>query len=388
MIFKISRKIYAHIDCDSFFAACEIYRNPALKKKYVCVGRDVTIACCYNAKSKGIKVGTPFWEVKRMLGNKAICLEPDMGLYGRISQRFMNFLREETHEVQVFSIDEAFVDITGIAESMSLSLEEYIKYLQQKIKNSIGIPVSLGVSNTKLRAKIFSKIHKPYGYFIGLDIDEINEAFKELPVGAIPFIGYGYQRRLAYHIQTVFDFKTQNIRYFRELIGKNATHIWFELNGVNSMEFHKNVAHKSISKTRSFNHDMTSNKQKLWGKLLLNIERFFEELYIQQVEVRNIKVFFRTKEMDTYKKTLEFEDYTCDRKVIYSAIEKLFSELYDSEIIYRSTGVFSTDIQAYDPKQLSIFQTKNQASERSIKLESILGGINDKYGKLKVRVGV
>ena len=388
MIFKTSRKIYAHIDCDSFFAACEIYRNPALKKKYVCVGRDVTIACCYKSKGKGIKVGTPFWEIQKMLWDRAVCLDPDMWLYGRISERFMNFLREETHEVQVFSIDEAFVDITGIAESLSLSLEEYISDLQQRIKESIGIPVSLWVSNTKLRAKIFSKINKPYGYFIGLDREDINEAFQALPVESIPFIGYGYQRRLPYNIQTIYDFKSYNVHYFKNLIGKHGTHIWFELNGVNSMEFRKKAMHKSISKTRSFNHEMTSHKKFLWKKLLLNVERFFEELYVQQVEVRNIKVFFRTKEMERYRKTYEFEDYTNDRKTIYSAIKELFLDLYDSETIYRSTGIISTDIQPHNPKQLSIFRDQNIKSERSIKLEWVLGEVNQKYGKLKVRVGV
>jgi len=68
MRFKISKKIYAHIDCDSFFVACEVFRNPGLAKKHVCVGKDITIAASYSAKRKGVKVGTPFWEAKRILG--------------------------------------------------------------------------------------------------------------------------------------------------------------------------------------------------------------------------------------------------------------------------------------------------------------------------------
>ncbi len=67
MIFKTSPKIYAHIDCDSFFASCELLRNPALAKKCVCVGTEIIIAATYNAKARGIKTGTPIWEARRIL---------------------------------------------------------------------------------------------------------------------------------------------------------------------------------------------------------------------------------------------------------------------------------------------------------------------------------
>jgi len=67
MIFKTSTKTYAHVDCDSFFASCEVFRNPKLEKKYVCVGSEIVVAATYNAKRLGIKTGTPIWEAKRIL---------------------------------------------------------------------------------------------------------------------------------------------------------------------------------------------------------------------------------------------------------------------------------------------------------------------------------
>ncbi len=89
-----------------------------------------------------------------------------MSLYGKISKRLMYLLRQETLGIEIFSIDEAFTELTGIAQSKDMDIETFTLYLQEKIRQHIGIPVSIGVSNTRLRAKIFSKINKPYGYYI------------------------------------------------------------------------------------------------------------------------------------------------------------------------------------------------------------------------------
>lgn len=163
---------------------------------------------------------------------------------------------------------------------MNLSLEAYIVFLQKKILQDIGVPVSLGVSNTKLRAKIFSKVRKPYGYFIGLTNEVVYDIFQDLPVSDIPFVGHGFQKRLAPHIETIYDFSRESMFYYKRIVGKNGTQLWFEINGVNAMKFGHSGIQKSISKTRSFNHEMSSNREALWKKLVLNVDRLFEELTI------------------------------------------------------------------------------------------------------------
>jgi nucleotidyltransferase/DNA polymerase involved in DNA repair len=113
MKIKTSQYIYAHIDCDSFFASCEIYNNPQLKNKYVCVGGEIIVAATYNAKKLGVKVGTPLWEAQRILKNKdAYFCGVNMASYVDISRKLMAYLREHTLDVRVFSVDEAFVEIS------------------------------------------------------------------------------------------------------------------------------------------------------------------------------------------------------------------------------------------------------------------------------------
>ena len=388
MKFKVSKKIFAHIDCDSFFVACEVFRNPSLANKHVCVGRDVTIAASYSAKAKWVKVWVPFWEAKKILWKNFVALDPDMWLYGKISKKLMSFLNQHTQNVEVFSIDEAFVEITGIPESLWIQLEQYVKYLQDKILQEIGVPVSFWVSNTRLRAKIFSKLRKPYGYFIGLDNQSVYDQFQDMLVSDIPFVWFGYQQRLSPHIKTIYDFSRESMFYYKRLIGKNATGLWFELNGVNSLCFASSGNKKSVVKTRSFNHEMTSDPKIIWSKLLLNVERLFQEMALHEYEIRHIRLHLKTKQKESFGISHYFEDYTCDRKEIYGTLRQLFIRLYKTWVIYRATGVGSHDLQKYSPKQLSIFTETNQKHEKNIKLEKIFLDIQKKYWNATIQVGI
>ena len=385
MKFKTSKKIYAHIDCDSFFASCEIFRNPKLETQYVCVGKEIVVAASYNAKAKGVKTGTPIWEAKRMLWGNAVFLSPDMSFYGKLSKKLMNFLREETQEVEVFSVDEAFVEFTWIPESLWLDLYDYTAYLQKKIKQHIWIPVSIGVSNTRIKAKIFSKVNKPYGYFIGHNIDEENKQFQDLPLKDIPFIWKGYQERLKHQAQTIYDFKSLRYWYLKWLIGKNATQLWLELKGVSAMNFKDSWTLKSISRTRSFNKTINSNKDFLWQQIQMNTERMFEELTIRKYELRNITLKLKTKDWKSYGGTIELADYTFDRKLIHNALKTLLDEVYIPYTLYRKTGVYSTDIRPYTPKQLMLSDIQNKRFQKDTQIESVLAELNRKYGKWAVK---
>ncbi len=132
------------MDCDSFFAACEILRHPELKENYVCVGGDIIIAASYNAKALGIKVGTPIWEARRILpAKKTHYFAPDISYYSEISQKLMVFLREYSEKIEIFSIDEAFCDMTGIPECFKMDAWDYALFLQKKILDEIGISVTV-----------------------------------------------------------------------------------------------------------------------------------------------------------------------------------------------------------------------------------------------------
>ncbi len=95
MFFKSSTSVYAHIDCNSFFASCEVLRNPALKGKCVCIGDQISIAASYEAKKFGVKTGTPMWEAERILGERLIKILPDHKFYSDVSKRLMCYMEKK-----------------------------------------------------------------------------------------------------------------------------------------------------------------------------------------------------------------------------------------------------------------------------------------------------
>lgn len=149
----------ALVDCDSFFAGCEVARRPELRGKCVCVARDedIVLAATYEAKARGVKTGTPAREAKRILGNDIVLVKPDMAYYQQISKQVMALLAQEANDIEVYSIDEAFIDIT---HHLQIHGDEHTRYenraraIQQRVYDELGISVSIGVAPTRIIAKI------------------------------------------------------------------------------------------------------------------------------------------------------------------------------------------------------------------------------------------
>lgn len=139
MFFHTSARIFAHIDCNSFYTSCEVLRNPSLKGKYVAVGDQIVIAASYECKRLGIKVGTPIWEAQRILGKKLIMKQPDHAWYREVSNRLMEYLAAKLGKIEVFSIDELFVELTNIPGRY----DDFAESLKEGIYRDIGIPVSI-----------------------------------------------------------------------------------------------------------------------------------------------------------------------------------------------------------------------------------------------------
>lgn len=382
MIFKTSKKIFAHIDCDSFFASCEVLKNPKLKWKYVCVWEEIILACTYNVKALWIKTWTPIWEAKKILKNKWIYLKIDMLYYQEISYKLMNYLKYNTLNVEEFSIDEAFCEISWLAELNKLSIEDYIKNLQKDILKQIWIPVSIWVSNTRIKAKIFSKINKPFWYYISLWFDK--DIFSKLPISTIPFIWKAYQDKLSYRAKTIFDFIQIWYWELKKIIWKNATDLRLELNWINAFIVKKSTNIKSMSRSRSFNKNITNNKEFLYKQLKLNFEILFEEFTTKNISLKNVAIFLRDKNFITHIYKYNFSDYTFIRSEIFFVIKNLFEKnvLFNNQ--YRSTWIIFSDFKSYKPYQTSIFDKSLRDKNNYLELSKIIENINKKYDNHKL----
>jgi len=298
MRFRTSKKVFIHVDCDSFFAECEIFRNPLLKNKYVLVGDEIVLACNYKTKALWIKTGTPVWQAEEILKGKWIFLKSDHNFYSLISSKLMNCLENNTLSIEPFSIDEAFCEITWLPELYKMNLEEYILKLQKDIISEVWVPVSIWVSTTRIKAKIFSKLNKPIWVFI--DLWNSKELYKELELDIVPFIWKSMQNILKYKCNNVYDFISLWYPYLKKIIWKTATDLWLELSWVNCYHLRKTHISKSMSRWRSFNKNITNNKKYLYSQLLLNFNHLYEEFTIKNYTLKKISIYFRDKEKQTH----------------------------------------------------------------------------------------
>ncbi len=384
MILHTSKEVYAHIDCNSFFASCEVLRNPGLKGKCVCVGDQIVIAASYEAKKFGIKTWTPIWEAERILGNKLVKKLPDHSFYREISERLMTYLNEKLGEIEVFSIDELFANVTNMADDYSAFAED----LKKAILHDIGIPVSVGISNTRIRAKMFGDLRKPLGSFVAFDTWEVEAIYKSLAVTEVPYIARGNKELLWYGVQTVYDFYTMNPLKVHNILGKNGSALWLELHGVDSWTAQNtNKKRKSIVCSRSFNHTMTTNPHSIWRQIIMNFERGYETLTSEKQWARVIGVFLRAKDFSHSSKTLDMGEMNIDRSKMLESLKSLFLATFIPGTIYRTTGITFMELTPFTPRQLSIFNIPEKIHKKNEQLSNALKKIKGRYGEGIVRQG-
>ena len=162
---------------------------------------------------------------------------------------------------------------------MSHDYAEFAETIKQEIYNDIGIPVSVGISNTRIRAKMFGDLRKPFGSFVEFDREEIESVYKTLAVTEIPYIARGNSARLGSGIQTVYDFYRMEGMQVSKILGRNGSVLWLELHGVDTWIPHDTTKNRrSIVCSHSFNHGMTENIHTLWREILCNFERAYETM--------------------------------------------------------------------------------------------------------------
>ena len=384
MLFKTSNKIFIHLDCDSFFASCEIIKNPNLKWKYVCVWWEIIIACTYNCKALWIKVWTPVWQAREILKDKWVFLWVDHAYYSQVSKMLFEYLKPYCNVIEIFSIDEAFCDITWLPEYFKMDLSAYLKTLQKNILKDLKIPVSIGCAETRIKAKIYSKINKPFGIYIWFDKEKEIELFKNLELNKIPFVWRKSCEKLKYKAKNIYEFLYLWFWQLKNIIWKNATDLWLELSGVNAFNPRSSNDVKSISRSRSFNKNINNDIKFLHKELNIHFNYVFEEIIEKNLEIKCVSLLLRTKEFETLYFTTHLKEYSNNRNQIHYEIISLLENNFDLNKLYRSVWVVFSDFKSFLPRQTSIFDTETKTKQNNFTLYKTINKINSKYAVHKV----
>ena len=370
-----SNNVWALIDCDCFFVSCERLKKPNLIWKPVCVWKDIVVAKSYEAMKYWVKTWTPVWEAKKLVWDKLITLDLDHILYKKISNNLIDFLNDNFDDVQVFSIDEAFIDITNfIWLRWSKSYEELWLILQKKIYKIIWIPVSIWISKTKLLAKSFSKINKPFWITVWINEISITNNLLFLNSKDIPFLWK--KSLLKLNINSWLDFASLSYDYVKKTLWENWLKIWYEYNWYNKIDFYNKDFPENIMRSYSFNPDFTNNINILLNHLFLNIENWFDEIIKLKLLFNKITVILKTKDFKVKKQHYKFNYHNNDKFLVFNKSKELLLNLISKDELYRSTWIIFWNIIKNDTSWFLL-----QSNDNKEILWNTINSINKKFWK-------
>ncbi len=350
-------KAIAHIDCDAFFASVEQSLDPKLKGKPVIVGKDRGIAAAfsYEAKRQGVVRAMGLSDIKKLCPD-AVFLPFDYEAYGLVSQRFYGILRRFTPDVEEYSIDEAFADLTGLRRVYHNSYESIALEIKNTVERELGITVSIGLSLTKSLAKICSRDNKPSG-FTCVKGYELHEYLKKVPTERVCGFGPASVALLAKQgVHTVWDYIQRPEIFAKKLLGKTGIELWHELKGeaVYSVIKEKKEGQASLSKTKTFTPP--SNKRDfVRAQLIRNMESAFIKLRRHRLRTQGIGVYLKNSDHRGQGLFAELTRHTDSPLEGVKIVSELFDRLFDPTIKYRATGVWFHDLEGGVEAQKDLF---------------------------------
>jgi len=379
-------KIIALVDCDSFFVSCEQAENPELKGKPVCVlsnNDGCVVSRSKEAKKIGVPMGIPYFMAKKTYPSVIYCSGRQQ-IYKSYSKRVMDILKNYSPEVEVYSIDEAFLDLTGMEKYYKTDLYGVAKIIQDDIKNQTDIPVSIGVSFSKTLAKYASDKSKTSNGILVLK-ENLQETLSKIKVDEIWGIGRRLNSRMFdYSIYTAKDITEKTDKWLSEKFGKNGVMLKYELLGKSMYPIETTPKPpKSIQDTSAIGK-FTSDYNFLKSELSTHLHKTCSRLRSHNGFCTVVGVMLRTKDfkVDYMKGNLENpSNFELD---ISKMVFKLFDRLYNPDVLYRSTGVTLDGINYDLANQLLLFDNQ---TEKSSKLAHALDKINLKYGKDSIKTG-
>jgi DNA polymerase-4 len=371
-----------HIDGDAFFASCEQARNPRLKGKPVVTGKERGIAASmsYEAKALGVTRGMRLFEIKKICP-EAIILPSDYETYSLLSCRFYEIVRRYTPDVEEYSIDECFADLTGLRRHFRKGYDLILEDIKRDLDSELGFTFSAGLGPNKVIAKIGSKWKKPSGLTV-IPGYNIHFFLAKLHVGKIWGIGPQTSAYLEKQgVRTALEFARKDEHWVKRHLSKPYYEIWQELNGhcVLELETQKKETYKSVQKVKTFTPP-SNDRDFVFAQLSKNVENACIKLRRYRLAATKASFFLTTQNFRFAGFEVKFAHATCAPNEILELIERHFGELFRADILYRATGIALYALVESQARQLDLFGKVNETLEWQ-KLFETVDKVNAKYGK-------
>jgi DNA polymerase V len=393
---SLAMRYFVLADCNNFYVSCERLFNPKLENKPVIIlsnNDGCVVARSEEAKQLGIKMGEPFFKIKDFCERKRVySFSSNYSLYGDLSKRVMEVLRAECEEMEIYSIDEAF--LTFSSGLSPLDVFHHCLTLRQKVKQWVGIPISLGIAPTKTLAKVANQHAKKKticGVYDLTDPTIKDQHLKKLPVEEIWGIGKKFAERLhGKNIFCSFDLSRLPLVTIKQWMGVLGERIVLELQGISCLDLEELKPKKAISVSRSFG-DTLYTLQPIKEALCYHITSGCRKLRAQGLLAHGLHVYLESKQpgVDFGRNHFGSSSYLSTPSDFTPLFLKygahLLTSIFQEGLSYKKCGILLTDLipaSAYSPDLFSKGSLEKQTS-----LMHMLDSINHKYGKHSVVFG-
>lgn len=388
--------MYALVDCNNFYASCERLFNPGLIGKPVVVlsnNDGCVIARSNEAKALGIPMGAPAFEYKELFAlHQVHVFSSNYELYGDISYRVMETLKNYSPEIEIYSIDECFMKFNGFEKYFDLNAHGL--EMARVVKRNTGIPICIGFAETKALAKVANKIAKKFqertkGVYV-IDTEEKRiKALKWTKIEDVWGIGRQHARRLkALNINTAYQFSLMHDSWVRKNMTVTGLRLKHDLMGIASIDFEEVKDKQNIACTRSFDV-MYDDINRISERLTVFSATVSRKLRMQNSHCNSLVIFldsnFHRQDLEQHRGFIKIKtDYPTNSTIeINRLVQRSLRMIYKKGIYYKRAGIIVGDITPANSFQIKLFGGENP---KHIDLMKVVDILNKKMGD-KIKFG-
>jgi DNA polymerase V len=387
----------ALVDCNNFFASCERLFRPDLKEIPVLVlsnNDGCVVARSEEVKALGIPMAVPYFKIRDIVKrNNVQCFSSNFGLYSNISQRILGVLSEHAPQIEVYSIDEAFMELS---ELPAQDFKKWGDRLRAEILTNIGMPVSVGIAPTKTLAKLASAYAKKHQQTCVIDPEssprEYQKILSDFPIEAVWGIGRRLAPRMfAAGIHTAWQLSQVSEQWMHSQLGITGTRMHSELRGSVMYPFEESSPpQKTLMASRSFGHTVKNTHDLETAVASFASQAAYRLRSFEQV-TGYFGVYLRFKTKDGVVKGQSIGTSlavpTNDTSQLVQTALELMYRLYDEEHGYKKSGVFANHLTSANVCQVDLFDTLTpEMKTRRQSFMQAIDDINHRYGKDTIHI--
>lgn len=384
-----------HIDANAYYASVECLHHPELRGKPMAVGGDVEarhgiiLSANQIARRCKVKTGEALWQAKQKCP-ELIVVPPHFDLYFRFTKLTRALYYEYAPQVEPFGLDEAWVEVTNTEKLGKLGARGLADEIRRRVKDELGITVSIGVSYSKIFAKLGSDFRKPDAVTM-FNRSNIRELVWPLPCSDLLYIGRSTEKKLCkYGIRTIGQLAQTPPEYLHRWLGKWGLMLSAYANGLDNSpvaDFGEQQVVKSIGNSITLPRDLCCDEDAAIAFWML-CESVASRLRAHGLLCRTVQISLRTNDLSSLERQKKLAQPTCLASALHEAAMELLRGNFIWQIPLRSIGVRAVDLlPAATPQQLSMFEDAEKA-ERLERLEHAVDGVRQRFGPRAIRRAV